>query len=86
MVEEAKDKGLTYEAPRAMRVGDQATGAGYCDPNGSGDLDGCGNTGNSAAGKGCGDPGNNAGGHGCYSPGNSATGDGCDHTGNSPVY
>ncbi len=65
----AKHERLSYEAPRAMRVGSVHAGAGLCDPTGSGDAEGCNSPGNSAGGGGCGEPGNSAGGQGCHGPG-----------------
>jgi hypothetical protein len=52
-----KDERLSYEAPRAMRLGSVHAGAGVCQP-GSGDAEVCVAHGNGAAGKGCVDDGN----------------------------
>jgi len=78
-------KSRVYEAPRALRLGRQPTGAGYCEGSGSGDADGCTVPGNTAAGQGCGSPGNSAilGGT-CWSPGSSA--EYCDPNGSSPQF
>ena len=87
----ADEKRLTYEAPRALRIG-QMTGAvgqypSDCYPSGSGATGSCYSAGTSAAsGGGCGYPGNSASAYGCHEPGNSAAGvNGCDDPGNSAI-
>lgn len=73
MSNEPNDKRLTYEPPRAMRVGDTHAGAGACVDPGSGDPN-CDRTGNTAT-QACRTPGNSAsGGGGCGFPGNTAEG------------
>jgi len=70
----SKDEQLTYQPPRAMRMGSAATGAGACNPVGSGDPDVCYSPGTTADGDGgCFYPGSNATGT-CTSAGSSASG------------
>ena len=76
---EVQEEGRTYEAPHALRVGEQRMGAGFCDPVGSGDVEGCLSPGNSA-GQSCATAG--AAAAGCKGPGSSA--DACS-TGNTPT-
>jgi hypothetical protein len=68
----ADDKRLTYEAPRALRLGEKLSAAGECVDPGSGDADTCWFPGNSAASEGCDFPGNSAAGRHCQEAGNSA--------------
>jgi hypothetical protein len=75
----AKHERLSYEAPRAMRLGSVHAGAGDCDPTGSGDAEGCATPGSSARVRGCNQPGNSAG--VCNLPGSSASAI-CDANGN----
>jgi hypothetical protein len=70
----AKHERLSYEAPRAMRLGSVHAGAGLCDPTGSGDAEQCATPGNSASSDGCNWPGSSATGEGCHKPGSSAPG------------
>ena len=68
----AEDRRLTYESPRALRLGAKPSAAGDCQPAGSGDALGCWYPGSSAEGDGCGMPGNSAFGYECFDAGNSA--------------
>lgn len=81
MSEEPQVEGLTYEAPRALRVGDVRGGAGQCEAPGSGEAGPCVRPGNDAA-EACGASG--AGAAGCKEPGSGAanccTGDSADVT------
>jgi len=79
MAAEELEEGRTYEAPRALRVGEQRLGAGDCDRVGSGDLAACVYPGN-GAGESCGTAGSGAA--GCKTPGSSA--DACS-TGSAPI-
>jgi hypothetical protein len=71
---------LLYNPPRALRLGQQPSGAGLCARPGSGDT-GCEAAGNLALAV-CSGPGNNAGGGagagGCTEQGNAAAWGGCD--------
>jgi hypothetical protein len=83
--EAAKHERLSYEPPRAMRLGTVHAGAGYCRP-GSGDAGGCGTPGNSAVGRGCNLPGNSAGGEGCDATGSGPALNGiCEGPGSDPI-
>ena len=88
----SKQEPLTYEPPRAMRLGEQPSGAGACGTPGSGD-DFCDATGSTAALV-CTGPGNaasttppppGAGTSGCQPLGNSA-GSFCTPTGNGGAF
>ena len=79
----SKEKRLTYEPPRAMRLNEQPLAAGDCMPSGSGDA-WCQDLGNAATTV-CYRSGNSAAGaNECIEPGNSAVG-ACEATGNG-VY
>ena len=56
-----------YDPPRAMRLSSVESGAGACEPAGSGDVDGC-SVGSFASGYGCSGNGNGAS-VGCYGEG-----------------
>ena len=68
-----------YEAPRAMRFGDQAAGSGACGAPGSGDAE-CDTTGSSATYR-CGGPGSSAS---TFPTGPGAAG--CQDVGNAAAY